>query len=43
MASWTFRFQSRVAPSALPLASVRPSGLTATKSTAVMPVPVRTV
>ena len=40
MAYWTFRFQSRVVPSSLPLASVCPSGLNATESTAVVP-PVR--
>ena len=34
MAYWTFRFQSRIVPSSLPLASVRPSGLNATESTA---------
>ena len=34
MAYWTFKFQSRVVPSPLPLASVCPSGLNATESTA---------
>jgi hypothetical protein len=39
MADWTDRFQSRVVPSALPLARVCPSGLNATESTAtVLPV-----
>ena len=39
MAYWTFRFQSRVVPSSLPLASVCPSGLNATESTVtVLPV-----
>src|SRR5215469_3671815 len=39
MAYWTFRFQSRVVPSSLPLASVCVSGLNATESTAaVLPV-----
>ena len=34
MAYWTFRFHSRIVPSSLPLASVCPSGLNATESTA---------
>ena len=33
MAYWTFRFQSRIVPSALPVASVCPSGLNATEAT----------
>jgi hypothetical protein len=37
MAYWTFRFQSRVVPSVLPLASVCPSGLNATEVTAAVP------
>lgn len=37
MADWTDRFQSRVVPSALPLARVCPSGLKATESTAPPP------
>jgi hypothetical protein len=37
MAYWTFRFQSWVVPSALPLASVCPPGLNATEYTVVPP------
>src|ERR1700756_3815602 len=33
MAYWTFRFQSRIVPSSLLVASVCPSGLNATQST----------
>ena len=41
MASWAFRFQSRVIPSVLPLARVRPSGLNAIASTVLPLVVVR--